>query len=130
MTTDLWMLVWSALLCVSIPVISVTGLLRLPGGNAWGFGNRDDPFPVPNWIARTRRAHSNMVENLAPFACLVLVAHVAGKANGMTALGAEIFFVGRLAHAIVYIVGIPVVRTLMFGLSIAGEIMILMQILR
>jgi uncharacterized MAPEG superfamily protein len=130
MTTDLWMLVWSAVLCVLIPLAGLSGLLWLPGGSAWGFGNRDDPFPAPNWIARNRRAHSNMVENLAPFACLVLVAHVGGKASGTTALGSEIFFVARIAHAIIYTIGIPVLRTLVFGVSIAGEVMILLQILR
>lgn len=130
MTTDLWMLVWSALLCVSIPLVSVSGLLLMSGGPAWGFGNRDEPFPVPKWIERTRRAHMNMVENLAPFACLVLIAHVAGKANGTTALGAEIFFAARIAHALVYIAGIPVVRTLVFVVSTVGELMILLQILR
>jgi len=39
------------------------------------------------------RAH-NMLENLALFASLVLVAQVAGKANATTALGAELFLLG------------------------------------
>jgi uncharacterized MAPEG superfamily protein len=128
MTTDLWMLVYSALLCLSIPMIGVTRLLMLPGGAAWGFGNRDEPFAVPSWIERTRRAHMNMVENLAPFACLVLAAHVSGKADATTALGAQIFFVARVAHAAVYIIGIPVLRTLVFGIAVAGELMILARL--
>src|SRR5262245_51523358 len=117
MTVDLWMLVASALWCVLIPFAPLTGLMQQPGGAAWGFGNRDEPFPVPNWVGRARRAHANMVENLAPFACLVLVAHVAGKANSTTALGAEIFFAARIAHTVVYTIGIPVVRTLIFTLG-------------
>jgi len=129
MTTDLWMLVYSAILCISIPLVSVTGLLLRPGGPAWGFGNRDTSFPVPAWIERTRRAHLNMVENLAPFACLVLVAHVTGKADATTAFGAQVFFVARVAHAAIYIVGIPVARTLAFGLGIFGEMQILWRIL-
>jgi uncharacterized MAPEG superfamily protein len=40
------------------------------------------------------------------------------------------FFVARIAHAIIYTIGIPVLRTLVFGVSIAGEVMILLQILR
>lgn len=129
MTVDLWMLVWSAVLCVAIPYVGITGLARMPGGLAWGVGNRDDSFAVPDWILRTRRAHTNMVENLAPFACLVLVAHVAGKADGTTALGSQIFFVARVAHAGVYIAGIPVLRTAMFALGGLGEILILLRIL-
>lgn len=129
MTTDLWMLVFSALWCVLIPMISVAGLLRLPGGQAWGVGNRDTPFAVPAWIERTRRAHNNMVENLAPFAALVLVAHVTGKANATTALGAQIFFAARIAHTAVYVAGIRVVRTLVFLVASVGELMILAQLL-
>jgi uncharacterized MAPEG superfamily protein len=125
MTTDLWMLVYSALLCVSIPLLGVTKLLAMPGGPQWGFGNRDDSFVVPDWVNRTRRAHMNMVENLAPFACLVLAAHVSGNANETTALGAQIFFVARVAHAAIYIIGIPYARTAVFGLSFVGMFMIL-----
>lgn len=129
MTIDLWMLVYSALLTVSIPLVSVMGLAGVPGGMAWGFGNRDDALPVPAWIERTRRAHLNMVENLAPFACLVLAAHLSGKADSTTALGAQVFFIARVAHAAVYIIGIPYLRTLVYFAGVAGELMILWRIL-
>ena len=59
MTVDLWMLVYSAILCAVIPFVSVTGLTMIPGGLAWGFGNRDSTFVVPDWVMRTRRAHGN-----------------------------------------------------------------------
>ena len=128
MTIDLWMLVASTLLCLSIPYIGLVGLARTPGGTAWAFGNRDVPLAVPAWVERTRRAHANMAENLAPFAVLVLVAHVTGKTNGTTALGTELFFIGRVAHLLVYAAGIPFVRTLVFGVALAGEILILTQL--
>jgi uncharacterized MAPEG superfamily protein len=130
MTTDLWILVWSGLLCVSIPFITIAGLTTVPGGLAWGFGNRDTQLAVPPWVERCRRAHHNMVENLAPFAILVLVAHIAGKANATTALGSEIFFLGRLAHLAVYVAGIPYLRTLVFTIASIGELMILLQLFR
>lgn len=129
MTIDLWMLVYTALLTVSIPLVSVMGLTGVPGGLAWGFGNRDSALPVPAWIERTRRAHANMVENLAPFACLVLAAHLAGKADATTALGAQVFFIARVAHAAVYIIGVPYLRTLVYFAGVAGELMILWRIL-
>ena len=129
MTTDLWMLVYSAVLCLVIPYVGITGLARIPGGMAWGYGNRDTALPVPAWMERVRRAHANMAENLAPFAALVLVAHVSGKADATTALGAQLFFVGRVAHAGVYIAGIPYLRTAVFALGVFGEVLILMRIL-
>ena len=128
MTTDLWMLVYSSLLCLVLPLVYVVGELTVPGGVAWGFGNRDKPMVFPEWIARSKRSHMNMVENLAPFAVLVLVAHVTGKANEITALGAAIFFWGRVAHAVVYTAGITMVRTAVFFVAAAGEIMILVQL--
>ena len=128
MTTELWMLVWSALLCLVIPTIYVVGLVTLPGGLAWGLGNRDAVLEVPPWVERARRAHTNLVENLAPFAIVVLTAHVAGQANATTALGATLFFWARVAHFLVYTAGIPYVRTLAFAAGIAGELMIVAQL--
>jgi uncharacterized MAPEG superfamily protein len=130
MTTDLWMLVWSAVLCLLLPYTVLAARLATPGGLAWGLGNRERPLEVPVWGGRAERAHANLVENLAPFAILVLVAHVAGKANATTALGATIFFWGRVLHAAVYIAGITHVRTLAFGAALIGELMIFLQLFR
>jgi len=52
-----------------------------------------------------------LLESLVLFAALVLAAVVAGKTNAMTALGAQLFFWARLAYAIVYLAGVPWVRT-------------------
>jgi len=128
MTTDLWMLVWSTVLCLSIPLVGVASVAQSAGGFPWALGNRDTPNELPLYGQRAQRAHANMVENLAPFAVLVLVAQVSGNANAATATGATIFFWSRVAHAAVYTVGIPYVRTLAFGASIWGEIQILTQL--
>lgn len=127
MTTDLTMLAWSAALCglLWVPYI----LARIA---AWGLldavGYPDDPPPVPAWSARMHKAHLNLVENLVPFAALVLVAQVGGVANEMTALGATIFFWGRVVHAIAYTFAIPWVRTLAFVAGVVGMAMIFLVI--
>ena len=69
---------------------------------------------VPEWAARAQRAHLNLLQNLAPFAILVLVAQVSGKANATTALGETIFLWARVAHAAICIAGIKYLRTLVF----------------
>jgi uncharacterized MAPEG superfamily protein len=130
MTTDLMMLTWSAVLCLVVPNLSVTGLTSVPGGFVWGLGNRDQPFEVPAWVGRARRAHANLVENLVVFAALVLVAQVAGKTNAMTALGAQLFFWGRVAHLATYVAGLVPWRTLAFAVAIVGEWLIVIQLLR
>ena len=65
-----------------------------------------------------------MIENMVLFTALVLVAAVAGKANAMTALGALIFFWARLIYAVIYLIGIPWLRTLAWFVSVIGMAMI------
>ena len=65
-----------------------------------------------------------MIENLVLFAALVLIAAVAGKANATTAMGAMIFFWARLAYAVIYLIGIPWLRTLAWFVSVIGMAMI------
>src|SRR3546814_13070505 len=75
-------------------------------------GNRED-FPASHgWMGRSHRAHLNMVENLVPFAALILAAQASGQADAWTALGAQVFFYSRIVHAVVYTVGVPWLRTL------------------
>ena len=75
------------------------------------------PRPVPLWGQRANRAHVNAVEAFAPFAALVLIAHVGGKESAMTAFWAMAFFWLRLAHAVVYLAAVPFLRTLIFTLG-------------
>ena len=78
---------------------------------------------------RARRAHLNMLESLPLFIALVLVAHIANRGNGVTLLGEALFFWARLVYAIIYIVGIPWLRTLVWAVSVAGLILIFSQLL-
>jgi uncharacterized MAPEG superfamily protein len=89
-----------------------------------GLGNRDNLPEITGIWARLGRASSNLKENLPMFAILVLIAHVSGEADGRTALGAQIFFGARVAHAIIYAAGIPGLRTLSWVVSIVGMGMI------
>jgi len=75
------------------------------------------PRPVPLWGKRADRTYINAVEVFAPFAALVIVIHLTGKANSMTAFWAMSFFWLRVAHAIVYLLAIPYIRTLIFTLG-------------
>jgi len=130
MTTDLWMLVSTALLCIGIPFIYGAGRFLQPGGLAWSAGNRETEFPVPDWTKRAVKAHLNLIENLAPFAIFVLVAYVSGKTNTVSALGSTIFFWGRVIHLFAYIAGISYLRTIAWFGSWVGGIMVLMQLLK
>lgn len=129
MSTDLTMLAWSALLCLVLAVPYTIGLIGILGLPTLA-GNRENFPTVEGWIGRAKRAHTNMIENLLPFAALVLVAHAAGKADAMTALGAQLFFWARLAHAVVYIAGYAWVRTAAYAAALVGMVMIFLAIVR
>ena len=73
-------------------------------------GNREGVGELTG-CRRAGRAHRNMLENMVPFAALILVAQATGVSNEMTVLGAQIFFWARLAYLVIYIAGIPWVRT-------------------
>jgi len=127
MTPDLQMLVWSAALALVqmlVAVLGATGQVGLPTLA----GNREGLPPATGWAWRAQRAHLNMLESLVIFAVVVLVAHVAGRANETTALGAALFFWARLGYALIYLAGIPWVRTAAWAVSIAGILLVFSQL--
>jgi uncharacterized MAPEG superfamily protein len=88
------------------------------------------PRPVPLWGLRAHRAFLNAVESFAPFAALVIVAQLAGKADGMTAFWAMAYFWLRLAHAIVYWLAIPFIRTILFVLSFLCVVGLFVEVIK
>lgn len=129
MPIELTMLALSAILCVLLLLPYSQGM-TLKYGLAVAVGNREDAPELTGWMGRARRAHANMVENLVPFAALVLAAQAAGKFGALTALGAQLFFYARLAHAATYIAGIAYLRTLVFLVSVVGMALIAVALFR
>jgi uncharacterized MAPEG superfamily protein len=123
MSPDLYYLLMSAVLCFVQMLIAATGANTQVGLPALA-GNREGLPEIVGWAGRARRAHLNMLENLVLFSALVLIAAVAGKANATTAMGAMIFFWARLAYALIYLIGIPWLRTLAWFVSVIGMVMI------
>lgn len=87
-----------------------------------------DDEPIAAWAERAKRAHRNAVENLAPFAALVLVAHAIGATNAVTAAAATVYFFIRLAHYGLYTMGVPYGRTICFAIGWTALMVIFFQI--
>lgn len=123
MTPELAYLVATSVLSLVLWVPYILGRIT-----AWGLmdtmGYPQRELPLPTWAVRMRKAHHNLTENLVPFAALVLVVNSAGLSNDITVLGATVFFWARVAHAVVYTAGIPVLRTLSFAAGLVGCFMI------
>jgi uncharacterized MAPEG superfamily protein len=123
MSPDLYYLLMSAILCFAQMLVAATGANTQVGLPALA-GNREGLPDIVGWPGRARRAHLNMIENLVLFSALVLIAAAAGKANATTAMGAMIFFWARLAYALIYLIGIPWLRTLAWLIGVIGMAMI------
>ena len=129
MKPEMMLLVWAVLLTVVQAVIAVQGAM-MQVGLASLMGNREGMPDIRGWGGRAARAHRNMLENLVLFAALVLAAAIAGKTNDMTLLGAQIFLWARVAYALVYLVGLPWIRTGVWAVSVIGLAMIFLQIIK
>ena len=127
MKPELMWLAWAVALTVAQMLIAVSGATLQVGLPALA-GNRVGLPPCTGWAGRALRAHPIMLENLVLFAALVLIAVVAGKTNATTLLGAQLFFWARLAYALVYLAGIPWLRTLVWLTSVIGLVLIFLQL--
>jgi uncharacterized MAPEG superfamily protein len=127
MKPELMLLVWSVALAVVQVLVAVTGAYTQVGLMKL-VGNREDMPKLTGWVGRAERAHINMALNLGLFAALVLVAAAMGKSNDMTVLGAQIFFWCRVAYAVIYVAGLPWLRTLSWVGSIIGLLLIFLQL--
>ena len=127
MKPEMMLLVWAVLLTVVQAVVAVQGAVMQVGLGTLA-GNREGLPEIKGWAGRAARAHRNMLESLVLFAALVLVAVAAGKTNDATLMGAQIFFWARVAYALVYIAGVPWLRTGVWAVSIAGLAMIFIQL--
>lgn len=107
-------LTWTAVLTgvIWMPYI-VNRIIEL---GPWPALRNPDPDGRPKapWAVRAEAAHRNAVENLVVFAPLAIAVHVTGASTETTALAAMVFFWARLAHLVIYVVGVPVARTLAF----------------
>ena len=120
-------------------VAAVTALMWIPYtaarlftlGPARTLGNPDPAFPSgPAWADRARRAHANAVENLAVFAPLVVVAALVGVSGPATILASKVYLGARLTHYVVYVAGVPVVRTLAFAVGFVATLVFAAAVLR
>ena len=129
MTAELTILGW--VLVLALVQIGLAGAMRTSEtGIAFNMSARDGAAPPPRPItARLQRAQANLFETLPVFAAAVLIAHVSGRSDAATLLGAQLYLAARVLYVPIYAAGIPVLRTLVWSVSIWGIIMILKAIL-
>ena len=128
MTTEM---MWLAL------TVILTGLLWVPyildrvmvRGLMGSMANpsRNDK-PQSAWAQRLYFAHTNAVENLVVFATLVIILDSLGHSTESTAIACAVYFWARLAHAVVYTIGIPILRTLAFAVGFLAQVALVLAV--
>ena len=112
LTVILTGLMWVPYILDRIKVRGLMGTLANPSRNE---------KPQSPWAQRLYFAHTNAVDNLVVFAPLVLILDAQGYSTRGTVIACAVYFWARLAHAIVYAMGIPVVRTLAFSVGFLAQ---------
>ena len=125
MTVELSVLAWGCLLGIAHIFIAVRFKTR-QYGTKWNVGARDQELPPPQPIVgRLARAQANFFETFPIMAAAILIVAVAGLESRWTAAGAMIWLAARLVYLPLYAAGIPVVRTIVFIISIVGIALVL-----
>ena len=84
--------------------------------------------PQSPWATRLYFAHTNAVENLVIFAPLVLILDSYQISTSVTAAACATYFWARLAHAVVYTMGLTVVRTLTFTIGFLAQAVLVLAV--
>lgn len=129
MTAPLTFLAWTLVLAFA-QIFIAAGFKRQQDGLQWAAGNRDgDPKQYVGAAARMARAQANLFETLPIFIGAVLLAHVSGSESGWTSWGAGLYFAGRLAYVPAYGFGLVPWRTIIWGVSVVGLLMVLLSLI-
>src|SRR5689334_1739829 len=129
MAVELKVLALGAVLLL-IYIFTATRFKTAQYGRTWNVGARDETLPPPNPVTgRTMRAQANFAETF-PIAIVALIGVVlANRTSGMTALGGWIWLGARVVYLPLYAFGVPVVRTIVFVISMIGLGMVIWPLL-
>jgi uncharacterized MAPEG superfamily protein len=127
LSIELEVLGWSV--CLGLLHIGIAAtLVTQQRGLKWNAGNRDGEVKVLTGVAgRADRASRNFLETFPFFAAAVLAVVMLGKNTSHTAFGAELYFWARLAYLPIYLIGVPYLRTLVWGAAMAGMVILIVQ---
>jgi uncharacterized MAPEG superfamily protein len=125
MTIELNILAWGCILAL-VHVFAAVRVKTRQYGTKWNMGARDEELPPPQPIVgRLARAQANYFETFPIFAAAALIVALAGLGDRWTAIGAWLWLAGRIVYLPLYAMGVPVVRTIAFLVSVAGILMVL-----
>ncbi len=130
LTPDFYWLALTGLMTALLWVPHVFSIIIKEGVVA-AFGDPEALIePQPRWAKRAKRAHINAQQNFGIFAGLLITAHLVGVSTALLGLLAMIYFFARLAHYVVYTLGIPFLRSNLFVVGAAVQAITAVNILQ
>ena len=119
-------LLGGSVLLLLVHIVAQGGFAMPERGFRWNAGPRDEwQPPRGRWAGRAQRALANFQETYPAFIALALALALVGKSNGEGALGAWIWLVSRIVYLPLYLFGVPWLRSLAYGVALAGLAMML-----
>ncbi|MFC0267021.1 MAPEG family protein [Kushneria aurantia] len=129
MTLELLLLSWTLVLAV-VQIMLPAAFRNRETGLAYNAGPRDDDGPPMGRItARLFRAQRNLFETLPLFIGAILIAHVGNQLGALTAWGAWLYLLGRIAYLPLYALGVPWLRSMVWGVSLLGLGLVILAII-
>jgi len=119
MKTELLYLLLTAILTGVLWIPVVIGYVSTRGAPTPAEYKTAPTSPLPDWVNRANRAHLNAVENIAPFAAVVLIANAMGVSTALTVNCAAVYFYARLAHAVIHISGFGLLKARTVAFTVA-----------
>src|SRR5436853_1938157 len=125
MNAELSALAWGCILAL-VHIFAAVRVKTRQYGTKWNVGARDEELPPPQPIVgRLARAQANFFETFPIFAAAALIVSLADLADRWTAIGAWLWLGARIVYLPLYAMGLPVVRTIVFLVSVVGIVLVL-----
>ncbi|WP_320410497.1 MAPEG family protein [Ensifer sp. LC499] len=130
-STEIWVLGWSVVLLIAHILVQALSL-DLSGDFTIKYllGPRDEQRASRSVVSgRLLRSLRNMLETYPAFVALALALAVTGKTGGLGAIGAVTWFLARVVYTALYVAGVPVLRTIVWFVSIIALLLMVARLL-
>ena len=120
-------LAWGCILAL-VHVFAAVQAKTQQYGTKWNIGPRDEEVPPLNPLAgRLARAQANFFETFPIFIAAVILAGATGASytDSSVTRGGWLWLGGRVAYLPLYALGVPVVRSLAWIVSLVGIVLVL-----
>lgn len=125
LSIELKMLLYSAILGI-VQLLSAAYLSTQQRGIKWNISARDQKVTELTGLAgRMDRAFKNFMETFPFFIAATLMVQMTQMHSYNSVVGSHLYFWARLFYVPMYAAGVPVVRTLVWSISLIGLIMVL-----